>query len=54
MHFVGMIALHLGVAVKYDPALSAASIVAAALGAGLAFLIVNRTDVTGFTVVLKR
>lgn len=52
MHFVGMIALHLGIAVQYDPVLSIASIVAAALGAGLAFLIVNRTDVTGFTVGL--
>jgi signal transduction histidine kinase/CheY-like chemotaxis protein len=52
MHFVGMLALNLGIAVKYDPTLSAASIVAAAFGAGLAFLIVNRVSVTRFNVIL--
>lgn len=50
MHFVGMLALHLGLTVRYDPLLSAASIIAAALGAGLAFLVVNRPSVSAFHV----
>lgn len=52
MHFVGMLALHLGLAVRYDARLSAASIVAAAAGAGIAFLIVNRAEVTRFHVAI--
>ncbi|HWA85723.1 MAG TPA: MHYT domain-containing protein [Opitutus sp.] len=50
MHFVGMLALHLGMPVRYDPLLSVTSMAAAALGAGLAFLIVNGRTVTGFHV----
>jgi diguanylate cyclase len=48
MHFVGMLAHQLGIPVQYDPSLSMISMLAAALGAGLAFLIVNRTTVTWF------
>lgn len=48
MHFVGMLALNLGIPVTYDWVLSAVSIFAAALGAGLAFLIVNGRIVTRF------
>ena len=50
MHFVGMLALHLGVPVRYDPLLSVVSMAAAAFGAGLAFLIVNGRTVTRFHV----
>ncbi|HWA24595.1 MAG TPA: MHYT domain-containing protein [Lacunisphaera sp.] len=52
MHFVGMLAHQLGIPVHYDPALSAISVVAAAFGAGLAFLIVNRPVVTRTHVIL--
>ncbi len=52
MHFVGMLALHLDVPVRYDPLLSVVSMAAAALGAGLAFLIVNRHTVTRFHVAI--
>ncbi|HYD84684.1 MAG TPA: MHYT domain-containing protein, partial [Opitutus sp.] len=45
-----MLALHVGVPVSYDPLLSMISMAAAALGAGLAFLIVNGRTVTGFHV----
>jgi signal transduction histidine kinase/CheY-like chemotaxis protein len=48
MHFVGMLALHLGLTVRYDPLLSAASIIAAAVGAALAFQIINRPSVSAF------
>jgi len=48
MHFVGMLALNLGIPVTYDWVLSAVSVLAAAFGAGLAFLIVNGRIVTRF------
>lgn len=46
MHFVGMLAHRLPIPVRYDPALGAVSIIAAAFGAGVAFLIVDRPVVT--------
>jgi len=52
MHFVGMLAHQLGIPVRYDPVLSALSMVAAAFGAGLAFLIMNRPVVTRTHVIL--
>jgi signal transduction histidine kinase len=51
MHFVGMLAHQLDVPVSFDPVLSGVSIVAAAFGAGLAFLIVNQPVVTRTHVV---
>jgi signal transduction histidine kinase/CheY-like chemotaxis protein len=51
MHFVGMLAHRLDVPVSYDPVLGGVSIVAAAFGAGLAFLIVNQPVVTRTHVV---
>lgn len=50
MHFVGMLALNLGVPVNYEPVLNTLSMAAAALGAGLAFLIVNGRTVSRFHV----
>jgi signal transduction histidine kinase/CheY-like chemotaxis protein len=49
MHFVGMLAHNPGVPVNYEPMLSAVSMLAAACGAGVAFLIVNRPTVTPVT-----
>lgn len=46
MHFVGMLAHNPGVPVSYDPVLSAVSMLAAASGAGIAFLLVSRATVT--------
>jgi len=51
MHFVGMLAHDPGVPVNYDPWLSAVSMLAAACGAGIAFLIVNRPTVTFLTMI---
>ena len=48
MHFVGMLAHRLGIPVQFDATLSAVSVAAAAFGAALAFLIVNRGVVTAF------
>ncbi len=51
MHFVGMLALKTGMSVSYAPSWSAASILAAATGAGLAFLIMERKRVGSFHLV---
>ena len=51
MHFVGMLAHNPGVPVNYDPMLSAISMLAAACGAGIAFLIVSRPTVTFVTMI---
>lgn len=48
MHFVGMLALKMGMHVSYASSWSAASILAAAVGAGLAFLLIERPRVTAF------
>ena len=42
MHFVGMLAMSMNMPMNYDPLLSFLSIIAAAVGAGLAFLILQR------------
>jgi signal transduction histidine kinase/ActR/RegA family two-component response regulator len=52
MHFVGMLALDLGVPVNYEPVLNASSVAAAAFGSGLAFLIVNGRTVTRFHIAI--
>jgi NO-binding membrane sensor protein with MHYT domain len=48
MHFVGMLALTMPMPVSYAPWWSALSMLAAAIGAGLAFFIMNRPRVTLF------
>ncbi len=48
MHFVGMLALKMPTRVTYDGSFSAMSILAAAIGAGLAFGIMNRQTVGWF------
>ena len=52
MHFVGMLALKMPMPVSYAPSWSALSIIAAAVGAGLAFFIMNRAKVTPFHVAM--
>src|SRR5687768_14965656 len=52
MHFVGMLALKMPMPVSYAPGWSALSILAAAIGAGLAFTIMNQSRVSVFHVVL--
>src|SRR6266700_2377090 len=52
MHFVGMLALRMPMPVSYAPSWSALSIFAAAIGAGLAFFIMNRPRVTLFHVTM--
>lgn len=42
MHFVGMLALIMPMPVKYDPTLMMLSMILAAIGAGIAFTIMNR------------
>lgn len=48
MHFIGMMALKLPIPVSYDPALSALSMLAAAVGSGLAFSIMGRKQLGWF------
>jgi PAS domain S-box-containing protein len=45
MHFIGMLAMSMPMPMAYDPFLSLLSIVAAAVGAGLAFLLFQRTTI---------
>lgn len=45
MHFVGMLAMSMDMPMSYDPTLSFLSMVAAAVGAGMAFLILQRTSI---------
>lgn len=45
MHFVGMLAMSMDMPMSYDPTLSFLSIVAAAVGAGVAFLILQRITI---------
>ena len=52
MHFVGMLALQMPMPVSYSPGWSALSMLAAAVGAGLAFAIMSQTRITLFHVVL--
>jgi PAS domain S-box-containing protein len=42
MHFLGMLAMHTNMSISYDQTLSALSILAATIGAGLAFSIMKR------------
>lgn len=51
MHFVGMLALKMPMPVSYTPGWSALSVLAAAIGAGLAFTIMNQPRVGAFHVV---
>lgn len=51
MHFVGMLALKMGMEVSYANSWSATSILAAAIGAGLAFLLIERERVTWFHLI---
>jgi PAS domain S-box-containing protein len=48
MHFVGMLALQMPVPVWYDALLTYASVVAAVVGCAIAFMIFNRTTVSGW------
>lgn len=48
MHFVGMTALKMPISVTYDGRLSGFSMLAAAMGAGLAFSIMNRQTISWF------
>ena len=52
MHFVGMLALSMPMPVSYAPWWSILSIIAAAVGAGLAFFIMNRTKLTLFHITM--
>lgn len=52
MHFVGMLALQMSIPVSYDPYFMFLSIVAAAVGAGIAFFILNRQSVGSFPLVI--
>jgi NO-binding membrane sensor protein with MHYT domain len=52
MHFVGMLALKMPMPVSYVPSWSILSIIAAAVGAGLAFFIMNRPKLTAFHVAM--
>ncbi len=45
MHFVGMLAMSMPMPMSYDPFLSFLSMIAAAVGAGLAFLIFQRSTI---------
>jgi PAS domain S-box-containing protein len=45
MHFVGMLAMSMNMPMSYDPWLSFLSMIAAAVGAGLAFLILQRPTI---------
>ncbi len=45
MHFVGMLAMSMDMPMSYDPALSFLSVLAAVVGAGLAFLILQRPTI---------
>src|SRR5262245_26120327 len=42
MHFIGMLALNMNMPVSYDITLSTLSMLAAAIGAGIAFFIMNQ------------
>jgi NO-binding membrane sensor protein with MHYT domain/nitrogen-specific signal transduction histidine kinase len=48
MHFVGMLALRMPLNVAYHPGLTAASLLAAATGAGIAFSVIRRRRLTRF------
>ncbi len=52
MHFVGMLALHMPTRVSYSPGWSLLSILAAAIGAGLAFMLINQRQIGAFHIVL--
>lgn len=45
MHFVGMLAMSMNMPMSYNPTLSFLSMIAAAIGAGLAFLILQRSAI---------
>lgn len=51
MHFVGMQALQMPLPVSYNPVLTLLSMVAAMLGAGIAFFVMNRQSMGGFHLV---
>lgn len=51
MHFVGMLALNMHMPTTYDLLLSAASIVSAAVGSGLAFTLLSRKVITPFHMI---
>lgn len=48
MHFIGMLALKMPMPVNYDAALSALSMLAAAIGSGIAFGLLNREKIAKF------
>jgi NO-binding membrane sensor protein with MHYT domain len=52
MHFVGMLALKMPMSVSYASSWSALSMLAAAIGAGLAFTIMNQQRITKFHVIM--
>lgn len=51
MHFVGMLALKMPMPVSYEPILTALSLLAAIIGAGIAFVIINRQTLGKFQLI---
>ena len=45
MHFVGMMAMSIDMPMSYDPTLSFLSMIAADVGAGIAFIILQRSSI---------